>query len=68
MNKNTIIGFILIAAIMIGYTVWMTPSQEELAKQQFVKDSIAAVQQRKIRQSQVATGCCHSKGRGNRTS
>jgi len=48
MNKNTIIGFILIAAIMIGYTVWMTPSKEELARQQYVKDSIAAVQQRQL--------------------
>lgn len=48
MNKNTIIGFILIAAIMIGYTVWMTPSQEQLARQQFVKDSIALVQQKKM--------------------
>lgn len=48
MNRNTIIGFILIAAIMIGYTVWMTPSQEQLAKQQRVKDSIAIVQQQKL--------------------
>jgi YidC/Oxa1 family membrane protein insertase len=33
---------------MIGYTIWMTPSQEQLAKQQRIKDSIAIVQQHKI--------------------
>ena len=47
MNKNSIIGFILIAGIMIGYTYWMTPSAEELAKQQYVADSIALVQRQK---------------------
>ncbi len=44
MNKNSIIGFILIAGIMIGYTYWMTPSKEELAKQQRKADSIAQIQ------------------------
>ncbi len=44
MNKNSIIGFVLIAAIMVFYTVWMTPSEEELAKKQHVQDSIMRVQ------------------------
>ncbi|MBT3173835.1 MAG: membrane protein insertase YidC [Lentimicrobiaceae bacterium] len=48
MNKNSIIGFILIAAIMVGYTYWMSPSEEELAKRQFVADSIAQVQNQRI--------------------
>ncbi len=43
MNKNSIIGFILIAGIMIGYTYWMSPSEEQLARQQFVADSTATV-------------------------
>ncbi|MFK5854780.1 MAG: membrane protein insertase YidC [Bacteroidota bacterium] len=47
MNKNSIIGFILIAGIMIGYTYWMTPSAEELARKQHVADSIAMVQREK---------------------
>ncbi len=47
MNKNSIIGFILIAGIMIGYTYWMTPSAEELARQQYVADSVAQVQRQK---------------------
>lgn len=46
MNKNSIIGFILIAGIMIGYTYWMAPSNEELAKQQRKADSIAQVQRK----------------------
>ena len=45
MNKNSIIGFVLIAAIMIFYTVYMTPSEEEMAAKQRVQDSIARVNQ-----------------------
>ncbi len=52
MNKNSIIGFILIAAIMIGYTYWMAPSEEELARQEFVADSLAMVQ--KQREAELA--------------
>lgn len=40
MNKNSIIGIILIIGIFVGYTAWMTPSKEELARQQHVRDSI----------------------------
>ncbi len=43
MNKNTIIGIVLIFALMIGYTVMMSPSDEELAARKRVQDSIAAV-------------------------
>lgn len=45
MNRDSIIGFILIAAILIGYTIWMTPSKEELALRQHEQDSIAFVRQ-----------------------
>ena len=44
MNRDSIIGFILIAGIMIGYTYWMAPSEEELARKQFVADSTAQAQ------------------------
>ena len=47
MNKNSIIGFILIAAIMVGYSLWMTPSKEELAARKRKQDSInRLIQQR----------------------
>ena len=45
MNKNSILGFVLIAAIMIGYTVWMQPSAEEMAQKQAVADSIRNVKE-----------------------
>ncbi|MDY0343959.1 MAG: membrane protein insertase YidC [Lentimicrobium sp.] len=44
MNKNTIIGLVLIFAIMIGYTWWSAPSEEELAARQHTRDSIIAAQ------------------------
>ena len=33
MDKNTSIGFVLIAAILIGYSVYSQPSDEEIAQQ-----------------------------------
>jgi YidC/Oxa1 family membrane protein insertase len=49
MDKNTVLGFVLIAAILIGYGWWAQPSDEQIAQQreQFVKDSIAAVNKQK---------------------
>lgn len=44
MNKNTIIGIVLIFALMIGYTMMMSPSQEEIAAKKRAQDSIAAAQ------------------------
>ena len=34
MDKNTIIGFVLIAAILIGWSWYNSPSEEELKAQQ----------------------------------
>ena len=51
MNKNNIIGFVLIAAVLIGYSFWSRPSAEqqaEMARQ----DSIAAVAQQKAEAAQ----------------
>ena len=39
-NKNTLIGFILIAAILVGWMYFMSPSKEQLAEQQRIQDSI----------------------------
>ncbi len=43
MDKNTWIGFLLIAAIIVGFTMLNRPSKEELAERQRVHDSIALV-------------------------
>lgn len=45
MDKNTIIGFLLIAGIMIGFTLLTRPSEEEIARQKRYNDSIAMVYQ-----------------------
>ena len=42
MDKNTIIGFILIAAVLVGFGIYTQPSKEELQQQQ-TADSIAQV-------------------------
>ena len=42
-NKNTLIGFILIAAILFGWMYFMTPSKEQIAEQQRIQDSIRRV-------------------------
>lgn len=47
MDKNTWIGFGLIALILIGFSFFNRPSKEELARRQHYRDSIALVQQQK---------------------
>ena len=44
MDKNTGIGFALIAAIIVGFSFLNRPSKEELAERKRVQDSIALVQ------------------------
>ncbi len=44
MDKNTWIGFALIAAIIVGFSFFNRPSKEELAERKRVQDSIALVQ------------------------
>ena len=48
MDKNTWIGFALIAAIVIGFSFINRPSQEELAERKRVQDSIALVQAQEL--------------------
>jgi YidC/Oxa1 family membrane protein insertase len=43
MDKNTWIGFLLIAAIIVGFTMLNRPSKAELAERQRVQDSINLV-------------------------
>ena len=48
MDKNTWIGFLLIAAIIVGFSFVNRPSEEELAERKRVQDSIALVQAQEI--------------------
>ena len=45
MDKNTWIGFALIAAIIVGFSLFNRPSKEELARRQHYQDSVRYVQQ-----------------------
>ncbi len=49
MNRNTIIGLLLIFVILIGYSIWMTPSQEE--KEAFKRKQDSTLQARRMQDS-----------------
>ena len=44
MSKNNIIGLVIIIGLLIGYSLWMTPSKEEMAAARRKADSISQVQ------------------------
>ncbi|MEG1574889.1 MAG: membrane protein insertase YidC, partial [Bacteroidales bacterium] len=46
MDKNTIIGFLIIAALLFGYSWFSRPSQEEIESTIRYNDSIAKVEQK----------------------
>jgi YidC/Oxa1 family membrane protein insertase len=54
MNKENIIGLVLIFGMLIAYSIWMTPSQEELQQKQRVQDSIAQVHKRQLDSMRMA--------------
>lgn len=64
MDKNTVIGFILIAFVLIGFSWWNQPSEEEIRAQQEQIEKQAAEQ----RQQQKAKDARprHSKTSCNR--
>ena len=45
MDKNTWIGFLLIAGIIVGFSMLNRPSKEEMAERQRINDSIALARQ-----------------------
>jgi len=47
MDKNTIIGFVAIFAILVGFFWFNKPSKEELAKRERLNDSIQMVERQK---------------------
>lgn len=68
MDKNTWIGFLLIAAIIVGFSLLNRPSKEELAERQRINDSIAVVQmqeQEAERLSQQITRELQATGNGD---
>ncbi|MAY83303.1 MAG: membrane protein insertase YidC [Flavobacteriales bacterium] len=47
MDKNTFVGLLLIGAIIIGFSIYNAPSEEEVAEQLRVRDSIEQVEAEK---------------------
>ena len=56
MDKNTLVGFILIGAVIVGFGIYNRPSQEERARAQHYQDSIQQVikQQQEVQEKQAA--------------
>ncbi len=48
MDKNTIIGFLLIAAIIFVFTIFNRPSEEQLEAQKRMRDSIEQVEMERL--------------------
>ena len=53
MGRNSVIGFVLIFALLGGYMWYNAPSKEQLAAQKRQQDSIALVQKNQASNSQV---------------
>lgn len=45
MDRNQVIGFVLIAVILIGYSIYTQPTQQEIEAAKQKRDSIAQIQQ-----------------------
>jgi YidC/Oxa1 family membrane protein insertase len=59
MNRDNIIGLILIFVILIGFGIWNSPSEEDKQRMQHRQDSIVAArqaEQERIREAQAVTG------------
>lgn len=52
MDKNNWIGYALIVAILIGFSWWNRPSEEQLARQKHYRDSVAAAQAAALERAQ----------------
>ena len=53
MDKNTILGLLIIAGLLIGYSLFTKPSREEQADLQRVRDSVALAEKIKLQQQQT---------------
>ncbi len=55
MDKNSIIGIVIIAGILIGYTFLTKPSKKEIAEQKRISDSIRIVEMTKTVMEKTGT-------------
>lgn len=52
MDKHTVIGLVLMLAVIVGFSIWNSPTQEQLDAQKRYNDSVAAVQSKKLADEQ----------------
>lgn len=50
MDKQQVTGIVLCLLVVMGFSIYNTPSQEQIERQKFLADSIAQVQQQKLDQ------------------
>jgi len=54
MSRDNIIGLVIIAAIMIGYSIWTAPSEQEQMEARRIQDSIQVARQLQLEQAEEA--------------
>lgn len=54
MDRNTIIGLVAIMAILIGFGIYNKPSDSEIQRQEYLRDSLSIVEQQKSAQKAIA--------------
>ena len=60
MNKNNIIGFLLIAVVLIGFSWYNQPSAEE-QRAAFVQDSIAKAKHAEMEKAKIGRASCRER-------
>ena len=56
MDKNTVVGLLLILGLLVGYSYWVSPSKEELQERKRIQDSLSLVQSK-----QAIEKCCSNR-------
>ena len=53
MDKNTLVGFILIGAVLLGFSIYNRPSQEEMERAKRYQDSIQTIAQQEAAKLEI---------------
>ncbi len=67
MDKNTWVGFLLIAAIIVGFTMLNRPSKEQLAERQRVQDSIKLARMAELEAQRISDSLQYVAGNATQT-
>ena len=67
MDKNTWVGFLLIASIIVGFTMLNRPSKEQLAERQRVQDSIKLARMAELEAQRISDSLQYVAGNAAQT-